>query len=358
MRQAVAYAVNREQIVATVYQGEAMIGNDHVVHPVHPSFDPSQEQRPRDVEMARQLLSDAGLERTDVDFTIAGSCDYLSGMPFAFVANVAANVTTYSDTGLDANTTWRYRVRAENDTETSGWSNIASATKADTTYYNPANMSWIDEGWLTEVDLTWIHLASISYEDFRSPLLSGDSEKENFLLPTFFLVSPDYKNFRFGFSVTAPFGLQKRWNDPYPATFAKKFSLQVFELNPTVSYEFNKYVSIGGGARAMIAKATARNGGVNPSTGIAFSRDLEGDWEVDWGYNLALSVKPNDDLNLSVTYRSNVDLGLSGDATLANTGALTIADNSVDLVISNCVLNLVADLFDAVPALTDAVKSL
>ena len=195
--------------------------------------------------------------------------------------------------------------------------NIASATKADTTDYNPANMSWIDDGWLTEVDLTWIHLASISYEDFRTPLLSGESEKENFLLPTFFLVSPEYKNFRFGFSVTAPFGLQKRWNDPYPALFAKKFSLQVIELNPTVSYEFNKYISIGGGVRALVAKATARNGGVIDTTnGIVVSRDLEGDWEVDWGYNLAVAVKPNDDLNLSVTYRSNVDMGLTGDATL------------------------------------------
>ena len=209
-----------------------------------------------------------------------------------------------------------YRIPEQSiDSTAKAGANIASATKADTTYYNPANMSWIDAGWLTEFDLTWIHLTSISYEDFRSPVLSGSSEKENFLLPTFFLVSPDYNNFRFGFSVTAPYGLQKRWNDPYPATFAKKFSLQVFELNPTVSYDFNKYVSIGGGVRAMIAKATARNGGTL-GNGIFFSRDLEGDWEVDWGYNLALAVKPNDNLNLSVTYRSNVNLGLSGDATL------------------------------------------
>jgi long-chain fatty acid transport protein len=194
--------------------------------------------------------------------------------------------------------------------------NIASATKADTTYFNPAKMSWIDEGWLTEFDLTWIHLTSIDYDDLRSPLLDGSSKKENFLLPTFFLVSPNYNNFRFGFSVTAPYGLQKRWDEPFPSNFAKKFSLEVIELNPTVSYQFNKYVSIGGGARAMIAKAIARNGGLVPSTPVSFSRDLEGDWEVDWGYNLALSVQPNDNLNLSVTYRSNVDLDLSGDATL------------------------------------------
>lgn len=40
------------------------------------------------MECVNTLLGDAGIERGDVDFTIAGSCDYLSGMPFAFVSNV------------------------------------------------------------------------------------------------------------------------------------------------------------------------------------------------------------------------------------------------------------------------------
>ncbi len=35
-----------------------------------------------------QLLASTGLSRDGIDFTIAGSCDYLSGMPFAFVTNV------------------------------------------------------------------------------------------------------------------------------------------------------------------------------------------------------------------------------------------------------------------------------
>jgi acetyl-CoA acetyltransferase len=34
------------------------------------------------------LLTRTGLERKDLEFTIAGSCDYLSGMPFAFVQNI------------------------------------------------------------------------------------------------------------------------------------------------------------------------------------------------------------------------------------------------------------------------------
>jgi acetyl-CoA acetyltransferase len=34
------------------------------------------------------LLTRTGLERDDLEFTIAGSCDYLSGLPFAFVQNI------------------------------------------------------------------------------------------------------------------------------------------------------------------------------------------------------------------------------------------------------------------------------
>ena len=40
--------------------------------------------------LTNQVLAETKLDRHDVDFTIAGSCDYLSGLPFAFVSNVDA----------------------------------------------------------------------------------------------------------------------------------------------------------------------------------------------------------------------------------------------------------------------------
>tara|TARA_R110002110_G_scaffold193750_2_gene402412 strand:- start:1703 stop:3448 length:1746 start_codon:yes stop_codon:yes gene_type:complete len=60
VRQAVCYAINRQQIIDTVYEGEAQMGNDHPVSSALPFFDETQEQRPFDPEMAKQLLSDAG----------------------------------------------------------------------------------------------------------------------------------------------------------------------------------------------------------------------------------------------------------------------------------------------------------
>ncbi len=50
---------------------------------------------------------------------------------FAHVATVGADVTSYSNTGLSASTTYTYRVRAANAVGDSPWSNEASATTLD-----------------------------------------------------------------------------------------------------------------------------------------------------------------------------------------------------------------------------------
>jgi peptide/nickel transport system substrate-binding protein len=60
VRQAACFAVNRQQLVDTIYEGQAQIANDHPVFPQLAFFDDTQEQRPYDPEMAKQLLSDAG----------------------------------------------------------------------------------------------------------------------------------------------------------------------------------------------------------------------------------------------------------------------------------------------------------
>ena len=58
-------------------------------------------------------------------FKIERSTD---GITFSQIATVAANVTTYSNTGRSASTTYYYRVRAYNTNGNSSYSNTASAT--------------------------------------------------------------------------------------------------------------------------------------------------------------------------------------------------------------------------------------
>ena len=220
-----------------------------------------------------------------------------------------------------------YRIPEQSvDSVSKAGANIASAQHADASYFNPANMSWMESAWQVEVDMDYIHLTSIKYTDARSPLYNGSSKEENFLAPTLFLVSPDYNNFRFGFSITEPYGLAKRWDEAFPKTFAEKFDLKVFDINPTVSYKINNMFSVAGGVRLLYSTATvSSNGSVAP--GVTARRYIDGDTTA-WGYNLAVSAKPNDKSNISVTYRSDVSLDLEGDATLAtNVGSTTVNTN-------------------------------
>lgn len=54
-----------------------------------PSYRQYNDTEPKLImSCVNDLLAKTGLERKDLQFTIAGSCDYLSGMPFAFVQNI------------------------------------------------------------------------------------------------------------------------------------------------------------------------------------------------------------------------------------------------------------------------------
>ena len=54
-----------------------------------PSYRRFNDAEPRMImDCVNDLLQQTGLDRHDIGFTIAGSCDYLSGMPFAFVQNI------------------------------------------------------------------------------------------------------------------------------------------------------------------------------------------------------------------------------------------------------------------------------
>lgn len=230
-----------------------------------------------------------------------------------------------------------YRIPEQSaDSTAKAGANIAGALGPDATYYNPANMSWLgNEGWMVEADASYIHLTEIEYEDTRSPFFNDESSDENFFIPTFFMVSPDYNGFHFGLSATVPFGLAKRWPDGYGRTFAEKFSLKVIELNPTVSYHFCDWFSLGGGVRVLYSEATVMSNGVVLPPATTASRYVDGD-ALDYGWNLAFSIKPSVESNISVTYRSNVDLEFDGDVLLSTNfpffpGASVDTDGEVEV---------------------------
>ncbi len=222
---------------------------------------------------------------------------------------------------------WRIPEQSVDSTAKAG-ANIASATRGDTAYYNPANMSWMENKWHLEADATYIYLAPIKYEDSRTSKYNGETESENFFVPTGFFVSPSFGGARFGMAIVAPNGLSKQWESAYQKAVAEEFSLAVIEVNPTVSYNIQDMFSIAGGVRMMYADATVKSDA--SGLGVPLSRNMDGD-TVEWGWNAALAFKPMDKLNLSATYRSNIDLDFDSTADLNLMGTRMTLDTTVSI---------------------------
>jgi len=69
VRQAIALSLDRNAMVDGLWDGRADLGNDSPFAPLYPSTDKSVPQREQNLEMAKQLLADAGMTSFSVDLS-------------------------------------------------------------------------------------------------------------------------------------------------------------------------------------------------------------------------------------------------------------------------------------------------
>lgn len=211
--------------------------------------------------------------------------------------------------------------------------NVAHSIGAEAAYSNPANMSFMQDKNMLEADLMYIGLNPTNFKGSGSMAgIDIDAESETFLIPSLNYISPKFGDFRVGFSVSVPGGLTKRWTDSPAVDSAKEFTLQVVEINPTLSYSINENLSVALGFRVLQSE------GVVKSASSA-SRDLVGN-SFDYGYNLALAYKPTKEIELGITYRSNVDLTEEGNAELSIGNAVVYDGGASVMVPLPAVLSL------------------
>ena len=184
-------------------------------------------------------------------------------------------------------------------------SNVAFSFGADAAYFNPANMMFLDGLHHFESTLGWFHINKLEFKSDSGK--SYRSEKFDSLAGTFSFVTPEiYENWKFGLALAVPAAVGVSWEDPATAFTAKRFKLQVVELNPTVAYRINDKLAIALGARGVYTK-----GKIASDFGRIGYREIKGDG-MGYGYNVALTYRPIEDLSFAVTYRSNVNLELKG----------------------------------------------
>jgi len=199
---------------------------------------------------------------------------------------------------------------------------VAHTTGADSAYFNPANMAFMEDKQYAEGALTLAHLPENDYV-LMDPY-SGHTNKENIVIPNAHYVANAIGDFRWGVSLTAPGGLTKKWETPFQKAFAKEFTLKIIELSPSVSYKIMDNLAIGGGVRLIYSEGVVKSDA--RAIGKPFVVDMDGD-TIEFGYNLAIAYKPTSDISLAATYRSNVDLKEEGTATING----HVMDSSVEV---------------------------
>jgi len=185
--------------------------------------------------------------------------------------------------------------------------NVAHSHGAENAYSNPANMAFMEDKQSIEADLIYIGLDPVKYKS-NDGTTDISAKKETFLLPSLHYVSRKLgKRARVGLSIVVPGGLSKRWSDLPATNKAKEFTLKVIEINPSAAFKINDKLAIGVGFRVVSSSGVIKN----------IAMDMEGD-SIDVGYNLALSYRPTKKLEFGLTYRSNVNLSIEGNAKIFN----------------------------------------
>lgn len=163
----------------------------------------------------------------------------------------------------------------------------------------------------------------------------------NAFVPHFYLVAPIDDKLAFGLALNSNYGLKTSYSDSFNAAdVADEAEIKTIYINPNVSYRINDKLSLGLGVSAVYGEGTfgtsfpayaiqaapavnaflAQNPAVAQQLGLpglptshANILHVSGD---DWGFgwNAGLMWEQNENFRVALSYRSGVDLELSGDA--------------------------------------------
>ena len=194
----------------------------------------------------------------------------------------------------------------------------AHADDASVAFFNPAGISFIPNKLSVAVGAFGAK-SEVEYQN----LSTLQSFKTDNPLGTPLYAAIAYKvnnTVSVGLSVTTPFGSTVKWADNWAGNeMVQKMELKSFYFQPIVSFKFNEWAAIGGSfiyAKGLVDwdKAVNQLGG---------TFNIKDDKASGTGFGLGFYLKPSDNLDVSIAYRSPVEMkAKKGTATFNISSAL------------------------------------
>ena len=225
-----------------------------------------------------------------------------------------------------------------------GMAHTGTALKlgAESMLFNPAGMAYMN----SKFDVSLGTILIKSKVDFEQPNYKHETDNP--------LSTPIFGHFAYkpceklalGINITNPAGNSMVWGDNWTgATHIQEVSLKAFNIQPTVSYKINDFISVGAGLMIDFGSFSQEKGlvaansfaplgalagqlaqmnpafsnlGALPGMINSFSNqvpvgiELEGSSKVAYGFNIGALIDVTDKLTLGVSYRSKVKLSVDG----------------------------------------------
>jgi long-chain fatty acid transport protein len=205
----------------------------------------------------------------------------------------------------------------------------AVAENASTIFYNPAGMTQLKD---VEVS-TGVAMISASYQfnnnGSSTGVLSGNADGgTDGYVPNAYLSWRVAKDISVGLGIGAPFGLMTEYNNPWSgAAQSLKFQIKTINVNPSVAWRANDWLSIGGGVSyqtidAEYVRAVAIMSTPYPFASTTATLKLN---DTAWGWNAGALFTLSPATKIGVSYRSTVKYDVTGNVALSGPMAATLA---------------------------------
>jgi long-chain fatty acid transport protein len=188
---------------------------------------------------------------------------------------------------------------------------------ASTIFYNPGGLSSLGS-WQINASALFI-MPNVEYAQLPTGSYTATSQSQVFYPFNFYAGGPLKKGSKWGLGlgVYTPFGSGLKWANDWTGRFmVQSINLQSVFIQPTISYKFNDYISLGAGYIYAIGSLDLTQAlPLQDQNGTEGAAELKGN-ASGMGYNIGLHIKANDKLQFGFTYRSRVDMKISsGNAT-------------------------------------------
>jgi long-chain fatty acid transport protein len=238
--------------------------------------------------------------------------------------------------------------------EGSSFAGVAAGGSLSAMFWNPATMTQMPgiqvESVLSGIAPVANHTATTSTlggAPFFFATTAGDSGVDA-VVPAGYFSYQINPQLWVGMSVNSPSGLAVRFPDNFAGrTYAADTSLKTYNATPSVAYQINNWISIGGGIQVQYATANLTTGlpanaAGNPLLQQGNQVNIAGN---GWGYGFTAGVTltPTPTTTLGIGYRSAINQKISGTMTLPPGGIFTPGFGSTPGAV-NTTLNLPAML--------------